>query len=75
MTEWEREREKEEFIRASKLYKPMSSMMASRFTSAKYSDNIDEHVDVPAEEGVSWNEASAYILFTLSLITLLAIFL
>ncbi|CAL8086869.1 unnamed protein product [Orchesella dallaii] len=38
MTEWEREREKMEFDRASKLYKPMSSILSNRFTSAKSHD-------------------------------------
>lgn len=38
MIEWEREREKMEFERASKLYKPMSNILASRFTSAKSHD-------------------------------------
>jgi hypothetical protein len=34
MTEWEKEREKEEFIRAAKMYKPLAGMIASRFTRA-----------------------------------------
>ncbi|KAL3860793.1 hypothetical protein ACJMK2_010860 [Sinanodonta woodiana] len=50
MTEWEREREKEEFIKASKLYKPLTPMMASRFTRGKYLEE-DDKVEVPAEEG------------------------
>ncbi|KAK6185830.1 hypothetical protein SNE40_007977 [Patella caerulea] len=50
MTEWEREREKDEFIRASKLYKPLSNMMASRFTTAKFDDET-KTVDIPKEEG------------------------
>ncbi|XP_050397514.1 G patch domain-containing protein 1 [Patella vulgata] len=48
MTEWEREREKDEFIRASKLYKPLSNMMASRFTTARFDDET-ETVDIPKE--------------------------
>jgi hypothetical protein len=32
MTEWENHREREEFAKASKLYGPLSSIMASRFT-------------------------------------------
>ncbi|KAK3085935.1 hypothetical protein FSP39_010983 [Pinctada imbricata] len=39
MTEWEREHEEAEFTQASNLYKPMSGMMASRFTRAKYRDD------------------------------------
>ncbi|CAG7726850.1 unnamed protein product [Allacma fusca] len=38
MTEWERDREKLEFDRASELYKPMSGEMSSRFVSAKSHD-------------------------------------
>lgn len=52
MTEWEREREKEEFIKAGKMYKPLAGMIASRFTRAKFDDTV-ETVDVPAEEGVN----------------------
>ncbi|XP_038067893.1 G patch domain-containing protein 1-like [Patiria miniata] len=50
MTEWERQREAEEFVRASALYRPLSSMMATRFVTAKHKDE-EETVDVPAEEG------------------------
>ena len=32
-TEWEIEREREEFSRASSLYRPLAGMMAMRFTS------------------------------------------
>ncbi|XP_062586429.1 uncharacterized protein LOC134248028 [Saccostrea cucullata] len=49
MTEWEREREKEEFEKAAKFYKPMAGMMASRFTRAKYHDD-DDKVEMPAQE-------------------------
>ncbi|XP_049572966.1 G patch domain-containing protein 1 isoform X2 [Syngnathus scovelli] len=48
MTEWERSREKEEFVRASILYRPTSSMLASRFTRAKQDDD-DDYVEVAAE--------------------------
>ena len=51
MTEWERSQEKEEFGRASQLYRPMSSLMASRFTQAKYKD--EDEVIVNKEQGVS----------------------
>ncbi|XP_077982414.1 G patch domain-containing protein 1-like [Glandiceps talaboti] len=55
MTEWEREHEKEEFARAASLYKPLSSMIAARFTSAKYSDDT-EMVTVPEQEGGDKND-------------------
>ncbi|XP_067651319.1 G patch domain-containing protein 1-like [Haliotis asinina] len=48
MTEWEIEREKEEFARAAKLYKPLSTMMATRFTTAKYADDLDT-VEMPVD--------------------------
>jgi len=51
MTEWEKEREKEEFIRAAKMYKPLPGMIASRFTRAKFEDSV-ETVDVALEERV-----------------------
>jgi hypothetical protein len=51
MTEWEQEREKEEFEKAAKFYKPMTNMMASRFTRAKYHD--DDTVEMPAKEEVT----------------------
>ncbi|KAL4234390.1 G patch domain-containing protein 1 [Mactra antiquata] len=37
-TEWEIEKEKEEFTRAAKLYRPLSGMMAARFTRAGHDD-------------------------------------
>ena len=51
MTEWEKSREKDEFARASQLYKPMSSLMASRFTRAEFKD--EDKVLVNKEQGVS----------------------
>ncbi len=51
MTEWEREREQEEFARAAVLYRPLSFSMATRFTSALFSDDV-ETVDMPAEQTV-----------------------
>lgn len=51
LTEWEREREKEEFARSAALYRPLNSTMAARFTSAKQPD--DHRVvyeEVPAQE-------------------------
>ncbi|KAF7667796.1 hypothetical protein LDENG_00045540, partial [Lucifuga dentata] len=41
MTEWERSREREEFVRASVLYRPSSSCLSSRFTSAKHQEDED----------------------------------
>ena len=51
LTEWEREREREEFARAALLYQPLSSTMAARFTSAKQPDEPNKvYEEVPAEE-------------------------
>ena len=50
MTEWERQRETEEFTRAANLYRPLSGLMASRFVTAKHND--EDTVEVAAEEGV-----------------------
>ncbi|XP_077568748.1 G patch domain-containing protein 1 [Stigmatopora nigra] len=50
MTEWERGREKEEFVRASVLYRPTSSALASRFTRAKDDDAGDDLVEVPRDQ-------------------------
>ncbi|KAM3877449.1 G patch domain-containing protein 1 [Diretmus argenteus] len=41
MTEWERSREREEFVRSSLLYRPSSSFLASRFTRAKQEEDED----------------------------------
>ncbi|XP_013380300.1 G patch domain-containing protein 1 [Lingula anatina] len=49
MTEWDMEREEEEFKRAAQLFKPLSSLMASRFTRAKFEDHHDE-VEVPPDD-------------------------
>ncbi|CAL9684193.1 unnamed protein product [Knipowitschia caucasica] len=48
MTEWERSREKEEFVRASILYRPSSSFLSSRFTRGKQDD--EETVEVNRDE-------------------------
>ncbi|XP_022110491.1 G patch domain-containing protein 1-like, partial [Acanthaster planci] len=50
LTEWERQREAEEFVRAASLYQPLTGLMATRFVAAKHKDDEDT-VDVPAEEG------------------------
>ncbi|CAL8351039.1 unnamed protein product [Merluccius merluccius] len=49
MTEWERSREREEFSRSALLYRPSSSFLSSRFTSAKHTDDQDS-VDVPRDQ-------------------------
>jgi len=51
-TEWEREREREEFTQAARLYRPLSTMIASRFTRAKYDDDDDKAL-LPADDSVS----------------------
>lgn len=52
MTEWERGRESEEFVRAALLYKPSNSSLSSRFTSAKHEDDVDS-VEVTRDQEVS----------------------
>ncbi|NXQ53235.1 GPTC1 protein, partial [Anthoscopus minutus] len=49
MTEWERGREQEEFFRAAVFYRSSSSTLASRFTRAKYEDDVDK-VEVPRDQ-------------------------
>ncbi|MFT7806991.1 G patch domain-containing protein 1 isoform X1 [Arapaima gigas] len=49
MTEWERGRERDEFMRAAMLYKPSSSSLSSRFTRAKQDDD-DDTVEVPRDQ-------------------------
>ncbi|XP_073416956.1 G patch domain-containing protein 1 isoform X2 [Dendrobates tinctorius] len=59
MTEWERSREREEFMRSAMLYKPTNSHLSSRFTRGKYEDDSDT-VEVPRdEEGDINDKASA----------------
>lgn len=48
MTDWEKEREREEFAKAAHLFQPLSNMMASRFTRAKHDDD-EQVVNLPAE--------------------------
>ena len=51
MTEWERQKEVEDFHRAAALYgRPMSTMMASRFTSAQYADDAKDVDMTPKTE-------------------------
>ncbi|NWV87629.1 GPTC1 protein, partial [Machaerirhynchus nigripectus] len=49
MTEWERGREKEEFFRAAVFYRASNSTLSSRFTRAKYEDDVDK-VEVPRDQ-------------------------
>ncbi|NWS36787.1 GPTC1 protein, partial [Polioptila caerulea] len=49
MTAWERGREREEFCRAAAFYRSSSSALASRFTRAKYEDDVDK-VEVPRDQ-------------------------
>ncbi|KAM8762697.1 G patch domain-containing protein 1 isoform 2-T2 [Acanthopagrus schlegelii] len=49
LTEWERSREREEFVRASILYRPSSSSLSSRFTRAKDQEDEDS-VEVNRDE-------------------------
>ncbi|XP_031442674.1 G patch domain-containing protein 1 [Clupea harengus] len=48
MTEWERGRERDEFVRAALLYQPSSSALSSRFTRSRQADN-DDTVEVPRD--------------------------
>ena len=52
-TEWEREREREEFAQAARLYRPLSAMIATRFTRAKFDDDDDKAL-LPADSSVSY---------------------
>ncbi|NXG20034.1 GPTC1 protein, partial [Grallaria varia] len=49
MTEWERGREQEEFLRAATFYRASNSALSSRFTRAKYEDDVDK-VEVPRDQ-------------------------
>ncbi|KAM7405595.1 hypothetical protein PAMP_000032 [Pampus punctatissimus] len=49
MTEWERSREREEFVRASILYRPTTSSLSSRFTRAKNQED-DDTVEVSRDD-------------------------
>ncbi|TTK32048.1 G patch domain-containing protein 1 [Bagarius yarrelli] len=51
MTEWERSREQDEFMRAAVLYKPSNSSLYSRFTRAKHEDDSDS-VEVTRDQEV-----------------------
>ncbi|NWU44760.1 GPTC1 protein, partial [Hylia prasina] len=49
MTAWERGREQEEFFRAAIFYRSSNSTLSSRFTRAKYEDDVDK-VEVPRDQ-------------------------
>ncbi|NXC06007.1 GPTC1 protein, partial [Orthonyx spaldingii] len=49
MTEWERGREQDEFFRAAIFYRSSNSTLSSRFTRAKYEDDVDK-VEVPRDQ-------------------------
>ncbi|NXY33977.1 GPTC1 protein, partial [Pomatorhinus ruficollis] len=49
VTEWERGREQEEFFRAAIFYRSSNSTLSSRFTRAKYEDDVDK-VEVPRDQ-------------------------
>lgn len=51
MTEWERSRERDEFVRASILYRPTSSSLSSRFTRAQHQED-DDTVEVSRDQEV-----------------------
>ncbi|KAM9860610.1 G patch domain-containing protein 1 isoform 2-T2 [Aulostomus maculatus] len=59
MTEWERSREREEFVRASILYRPTSSLLSSRFTRAKHEEDDDSVEVCRDEEGDVDNKQAA----------------
>ena len=50
MTEWERERERVEFERATLLFRPMKGDIGSRFVSAGGSEEVDSKVGEMGEE-------------------------
>ncbi|KAL2076804.1 hypothetical protein ACEWY4_027593 [Coilia grayii] len=59
MTEWERGREREEFVRAALLYKPSSSALSTRFTRSTHTED-DSSVEVTqdAESDVNDKESA-----------------
>ncbi|XP_078524665.1 G patch domain-containing protein 1 isoform X1 [Lissotriton helveticus] len=60
MTEWERRREQDEFMRAAVLYKSSSSTLSCRFTRAKYEDDTDK-VEVPIDMESDVNDKQAAV--------------
>ncbi|XP_058849602.1 G patch domain-containing protein 1 isoform X1 [Acipenser ruthenus] len=60
MTEWERGRERDEFIRAAMLYKPNNSTLACRFTRGKHEEDADK-VDVPRDQENDTDDKTAAV--------------
>ncbi|GAV00533.1 hypothetical protein RvY_11366 [Ramazzottius varieornatus] len=60
LTEWDREQEKFEFLRAAALYKPMNGLMAARFTSEKGEKETNE-VEVSVDSGAVSKERKAAV--------------
>ncbi|KAL8590611.1 hypothetical protein ACOMHN_011047 [Nucella lapillus] len=56
MTEWERQREKEEFSKAIMIYRPLSNMMASRFTRGAFIDDAEHQTSGLVEAQTEKNE-------------------
>uniref|UniRef100_A0A4W5Q8P0 Uncharacterized protein n=1 Tax=Hucho hucho TaxID=62062 RepID=A0A4W5Q8P0_9TELE len=53
MTEWERGRERDEFVRAALLYKPSSSSLSCRFTRGRQDDSVEaDTVEVTRDQEV-----------------------
>uniref|UniRef100_A0A672QTC9 G-patch domain-containing protein n=1 Tax=Sinocyclocheilus grahami TaxID=75366 RepID=A0A672QTC9_SINGR len=60
MTEWERGRERDEFVRAALLYKPSNSSLSSRFTRSKHEDDTDS-VDVTRDQENDMDDKQAAV--------------
>ncbi|XP_053305785.1 G patch domain-containing protein 1 [Spea bombifrons] len=60
MTEWERSRERDEFMRSATLYKSTNSMLSSRFTRGKYEEDSDK-VEVPRDEEGDLNDKASAV--------------
>lgn len=56
-TEWERSRERDEFARASILYRPSSSSLSSRFTRAQHGDDVDNRVGRSQDQEVGHRQS------------------
>ena len=65
MTEWEKEREKVEFERASMLFKPMKGVIGSRFVSAGASEDtdVDKGLSTENEEAKTLRKAADMKMF------------
>ncbi|XP_041839846.1 G patch domain-containing protein 1 isoform X2 [Melanotaenia boesemani] len=60
MTEWERSRERDEFVQASILYRPASSSLSLRFTRAKHQEDEDM-VEVTQDQEGDVNDKQAAV--------------